>query len=820
MRSTVAFSAFVGFTTTTAAPVVRPEPVFSAGQAPTCYLMPNGETSVQYTSALHPSFTCAHKGPVCLCTLNHPTHALGQCRQLTHTDAKTYDISGDCGLSGRNAVAGGWTALSAWSTCTKKCGGGTQTATRTCTNPVPLNGGAQCAGAPSSSQACNAQPCPVDGAWSAWSAYGACSKSCGGGSRLRSRTCNGRAHGGADCTGDAAESQSCSAAPCGPYCKPGTPSGSESKRCLNDASAPSNCSGGSGFCCHDHQYSSGHKPVPDRANLEFTYTEPVTLTTLRLEQHANGVNCVRAELDGKNAGESCPSGLKRGGSQYREHEWSTFSGFNPTVSGKRLAIFISDTPLAHGYAFYNVQPAVKFACTGIPECPTPRSAAERRFTNDAGASNPSCLLEHASGFCGHDHQYESSYKPTSSRAYTEYTYNTPVSLEDITVDQHANGINCLRAYLDGQDLGESCPHGRKRGGSQYAEHSMSTFGGFNSAIRGTKLKIVITDTPLHNGWATYSVVPQVKASCYKALPCKAGAVVNLIGTSGATNDASATAATCNNIGNTAFCAHDHVYTTAYKPVQSRAHLTFTYENAVSVTSIRIRQHANGINCLRAELDGKNAGEICPWGKKRGGSQYGEHQQGVFSGFSQAVSGRVLKLFISDTSLQNGYAVYAIVPTVKSACISEAATCEVATVAGEQGTTNDASAAAGTCNALSNTAFCGHDHVYQSANKPAQSRAKLTYTYNTAIKLTSISLKQHANGINCIRAFLDDKDLGESCPHGRKRGGSQYGENSISTFGGFNSAITGKVLRLQITDTPLHNGWAVYAIAPQVKSACA
>jgi hypothetical protein len=49
-------------------------------------------------------------------------------------------------------IDGGW---SQWSSCNVTCGGGTQT--RDCNNPVPSNGGAQCAGA--STQACNTQAC-------------------------------------------------------------------------------------------------------------------------------------------------------------------------------------------------------------------------------------------------------------------------------------------------------------------------------------------------------------------------------------------------------------------------------------------------------------------------------------------------------------------------------------------------------------------------------------------------------------------------------------------------------------------------------------
>jgi hypothetical protein len=68
----------------------------------------------------------------------------------------TYSCSGTCSASTPSnslcPVDGGW---SAWSSCSATCGGGTQT--RTCTNPAPKNGGAQCSGP--SSQACNTQAC-------------------------------------------------------------------------------------------------------------------------------------------------------------------------------------------------------------------------------------------------------------------------------------------------------------------------------------------------------------------------------------------------------------------------------------------------------------------------------------------------------------------------------------------------------------------------------------------------------------------------------------------------------------------------------------
>jgi len=70
-----------------------------------------------------------------------------------------------------SAVNGNW---SVWSPCSASCGGGTQT--RTCTNPAPSNGGADCSGA--NSQACNTDACddPSDA-----SSTGAASPGDGGG---------------------------------------------------------------------------------------------------------------------------------------------------------------------------------------------------------------------------------------------------------------------------------------------------------------------------------------------------------------------------------------------------------------------------------------------------------------------------------------------------------------------------------------------------------------------------------------------------------------------------------------------------------------
>ncbi|XP_074624581.1 SCO-spondin-like isoform X5 [Acropora palmata] len=113
-------------------------------------------------------------------------------------------------------VNGNWTLWGLWNKCSKTCGGGTQGRSRTCTNPPPAHGGAQCTGPSSESRLCNQNPCPVDGRWSLWKPWGPCSLTCAGGVQRRIRTCSNPPpkYGGKNCEGNALQTQSCNRAPC------------------------------------------------------------------------------------------------------------------------------------------------------------------------------------------------------------------------------------------------------------------------------------------------------------------------------------------------------------------------------------------------------------------------------------------------------------------------------------------------------------------------------------------------------------------------------------------------------------------------------
>ena len=58
-------------------------------------------------------------------------------------------------------VDGWWSMWTAWDTCTVSCGWWTQSQSRYCNNPAPLNGWAYCIWSATATQACNTTACPV-----------------------------------------------------------------------------------------------------------------------------------------------------------------------------------------------------------------------------------------------------------------------------------------------------------------------------------------------------------------------------------------------------------------------------------------------------------------------------------------------------------------------------------------------------------------------------------------------------------------------------------------------------------------------------------
>ena len=214
----------------------------------------------------------------------------GGCREFDHTDGQTYSVDGDCTDSGVNQVHGAWSTWTAQGSCSASCGDGSQTYTRTCDGVV--NGGNDCSGLDGGSatktESCKIKECPVNGAWSGWTA-GSCSTTCGDGTKTSTRTCDGVAHGGDDCSGldggSATKTEACKIKECpidGGWSdwSACTSAGTKTRTCTNPSPAHlgADCSGSSTMSEGCNGWKEVGNSVVDRAhpdgasNIQFVDT--------------------------------------------------------------------------------------------------------------------------------------------------------------------------------------------------------------------------------------------------------------------------------------------------------------------------------------------------------------------------------------------------------------------------------------------------------------------------------------------------------------------------------------------------------------------
>ncbi|XP_072164756.1 netrin receptor UNC5B-like [Diadema setosum] len=80
---------------------------------------------------------------------------------------------------------GGWSLWSEWGSCVGECGSTTRKRMRYCTNPTPVNGGAQCQGRSMQSERCS-KNCRGTIGWGEWTEWSDCSQKC---DHVRRRDC-------------------------------------------------------------------------------------------------------------------------------------------------------------------------------------------------------------------------------------------------------------------------------------------------------------------------------------------------------------------------------------------------------------------------------------------------------------------------------------------------------------------------------------------------------------------------------------------------------------------------------------------------------
>jgi len=104
----------------------------------------------------------------------------------------------------------------AWESCTVSCGGGGQNRRRSITKH-PQFGGKKCAQLVNARK-CNTAPCPIDCQLKTWTAWSSCTKKCGGGKQVRARGVKvTNAYGGKRCPA-ARENRHCNVRSCGIDC--------------------------------------------------------------------------------------------------------------------------------------------------------------------------------------------------------------------------------------------------------------------------------------------------------------------------------------------------------------------------------------------------------------------------------------------------------------------------------------------------------------------------------------------------------------------------------------------------------------------------
>jgi len=104
---------------------------------------------------------------------------------------------------------GHWNPWTAWTACSRTCGSGNQFRTRVCVGGFGLG---SCPGLSREQRLCNPNLCHI-GNWNQWVPWSACSKTCALGNQYRLRTCIGGA-GVGSCPGLAQENRACNAQIC------------------------------------------------------------------------------------------------------------------------------------------------------------------------------------------------------------------------------------------------------------------------------------------------------------------------------------------------------------------------------------------------------------------------------------------------------------------------------------------------------------------------------------------------------------------------------------------------------------------------------
>ncbi|XP_033636887.1 A disintegrin and metalloproteinase with thrombospondin motifs 6-like [Asterias rubens] len=125
-----------------------------------CRLQYGPEVKACNTNSICRELTCLKPGSRSCWRTNTPAAEGTQCQTPNVLDGWCY--RGDCVMYGLRpeAVDGGWGTWSAWSSCSRTCGGGVTVSERLCNSPRPTHRGLYCTGERSQYKSCNIDDCP------------------------------------------------------------------------------------------------------------------------------------------------------------------------------------------------------------------------------------------------------------------------------------------------------------------------------------------------------------------------------------------------------------------------------------------------------------------------------------------------------------------------------------------------------------------------------------------------------------------------------------------------------------------------------------
>jgi hypothetical protein len=163
-----------------------------------------------------------HWGDAATCaSLDEVSEAAGRNTTVWESAGHKWRITNECNMDEcpTDCVVSEWGAFAA---CTQSCtvaGSSSGTMTRLRNVTVQAHEGGKPCPTLTNSDACNPHPCPIDCVVTPWAKYAACTKTCNGGTRQRSRTITTAVeHGGKICPA-LQQSLECGAQKCGTDCK-------------------------------------------------------------------------------------------------------------------------------------------------------------------------------------------------------------------------------------------------------------------------------------------------------------------------------------------------------------------------------------------------------------------------------------------------------------------------------------------------------------------------------------------------------------------------------------------------------------------------